>query len=197
MKGMPFSSEPMYFSFPARISACLERSKLHSQQLVIQFTNVIRSNHMPSKFEGEIWENLGGSFDPGTSLAVVSRAPGVFNIFGLAGNSVWLKGWSDAGGWFPSVSEWENLGGSFDPGTSLAAVSYGTGNFALFGLAGNSVWHKGWSDAGGWFPSQSDWQNLGGAFDSGTSLVAISQRPGAINVFGVAGNQVWHRADSG
>ena len=152
---------------------------------------------MPSKFEGEIWENLGGSFDPGTSLAVVSRAPGVFNIFGLAGNSVWHKGWSDAGGWSPSGSGWDNLGGSFDPGTSLAAVSYGTGNFALFGLIGNSVWHKGWSDVDGWSPSQSDWQNLGGAFDSGTSLVAISQRPGAINVFGVSGNQVWHRADSG
>jgi hypothetical protein len=71
---------------------------------------------------GEGWGSIGGSLDPGASLAAVSWGVGRFDLFGFAGNAVWQKVWNQSD-WNPIGQGWEFLGGAFKPSSPLAAVS--------------------------------------------------------------------------
>ncbi len=145
---------------------------------------------------GEGWERLGGVFSSATGVSPVSWGAGRFDIFCIAGDgSAWHKGWSDAGGWFPSGEGWNRIGGSFKQGTRLSAVSWGKSRFDIFGIAGDgSAWHKGWSDAEGWFPLGEVWNRIGGSFPTTTGLTSVSWGADRFDVFGIAGDgSAWHK----
>jgi len=148
---------------------------------------------------GEGWNRIGGSFKQGTRLSAVSWGKGRFDIFGIAGDgSAWHKGWSDAEGWFPLGEVWNRIGGSFSTTTGLTSVSWGADRFDVFGIAGDgSAWHKGWSNAEGWFPSGEGWNRIGGSFLPSSKIEAVSWGANRIDLFGIAGNAVWHKSWNG
>jgi hypothetical protein len=67
-----------------------------------------------------------------------------------------------AGGWGPSVTDWERLGGIFT--SPPAAVAWSSNRLDIFGLGTDkAMYHKAW-DGSRWHPSVTDWERLGGIF---------------------------------
>ena len=53
-----------------------------------------------------------------------------------------------------------------DKNAPIAAVAWGANRLDIFGLGtDNSMYHKAW-DGSHWRPSQTDWEGLGGVFNS-------------------------------
>ena len=76
---------------------------------------------------------------------------------------------------------------------SISAVAWGTNRLDVFGLGtDNSMYHKAW-DGNAW---ESDWENLGGVFNSPPSAVAWGTN--RLDVFGLGtDNSMYHKAWDG
>lgn len=139
------------------------------------------------------WQDLGGT---GVGApAVVAWGPGHLDVFirGANGN-VLHKAWNaDPGEWWPSQTDWQDLGGSIIG--SPSAISWGVGRVDLFvrgsdGRIYNKVWEQ---ERGTWWPDQKTWQDLGGAGVGPPTVVTWG--PGHIDVFMRGGNgNVLHKA---
>jgi hypothetical protein len=75
------------------------------------------------------------------AAAVNSWASDRLDIFGIGtGNAMFHKSWSN-GGWAPSQTDWEAIGGSFI--SAPAVVSWGAGRLDVFGIGSdNTMYHK-------------------------------------------------------
>lgn len=148
----------------------------------------------PSQTE---WEPLGGTF--GTApVAAVSWGKNRLDIFGVGGDHhMYHKGWTGTA-WYPSQTGWEPLGGVFStmPGAATSAVSWSENRLDIFGLAAdNSMLHKAWTGTG-WYPSQADWEPIGGTFAMGPS--AVSRGTNRLDVFGLGtDHSMYHKAWTG
>jgi hypothetical protein len=92
------------------------------------------------------------------------------------------KAWTGVS-WFPSVTEWENLGGNFS--SAPAVVSWGPNRLDIFGISAEdgAIKHK--YRNGAWFPGVSEWEDLGGGPFVG-NLVASSWGEGRFDVWAAA-----------
>jgi hypothetical protein len=81
----------------------------------------------------------------------------------------------------------------FLPSISSPVVSWAPNRLDIFGLGTvptNSMYHKAW--ANGWFPSQTDWEPLGGVFNSPPA--AVSWGPNRLDIFGLGtDNSMYHK----
>ncbi len=107
------------------------------------------------------WLDLGG--EAASRPVAVCRTPQTIALFvRWTDGTVRLKVWDDArGSWWPTDTEWSNLGGnSFGP---PAVVARGADRLVVY-----ARWHDGsirtkvWNaDTSAWWPSQTDWHTLG------------------------------------
>jgi len=88
-----------------------------------------------------------------------------------------------------SSSELETL--SLLRPASIAAVSWGRNRLDIFGLGTNSsMYHKAWD--GRWHPSPTDWEHLGGTFNSPPA--AVSWGSNRLDIFGLGtNNSMYHK----
>jgi hypothetical protein len=121
------------------------------------------------------------------------------------------KSW-DGSAWGPSQTGWEALGGTF---TSPPAVaSWASNRLDIFGLGTDSqMYHKACKSfsrhssqapllltststpgtGSAWSPSQTDWEALGGTFNSPPSVVSWGNN--RLDIFGLGtDNQMYHKA---
>jgi Repeat of unknown function (DUF346) len=141
------------------------------------------------------WEPLGGIFN--SPPAAVAWAPDRLDIFGLGVNNDMFHKWWDGGSWGPSQTDWETLGGTFN--SPPVVVSWAPGRLDIFGLGvNNEMLHKWWdpawlgSDGTHWGPSQTDWEPLGGIFNSPPAAVAWA--PDRLDIFGLGvNNDMFHK----
>ncbi|KGM92188.1 uncharacterized protein PADG_11726 [Paracoccidioides brasiliensis Pb18] len=92
--------------------------------------------------------------------SAISWSGGCLDIFGLGTNkkALYHKWWN--GAWGPSLSDWENLRGTFS--SEPTAVSWGANHIHLLGTD-NEIFHKRWDDV----PQGMGWKLLeqkGGAW---------------------------------
>ncbi len=73
-----------------------------------------------------------------------------------------------------------------------AVASWGSGRLDIFGIGfDNQMYHK-WFDGGEWGPSHTDWDPLGGVFDSAPAVVSWGS--GRLDIFGIGfDNQMYHK----
>jgi hypothetical protein len=79
---------------------------------------------------------------------------------------------------------------------AIGVASWGSNRIDIFGLGtDNQMYHKAW-DGNEWFPSPTDWEPLGGVFNSPPSVVSWSAN--RIDIFGLGtDNQLYHKAWDG
>jgi hypothetical protein len=79
---------------------------------------------------------------------------------------------------------------------SSAVASWGSNRLDIFGLGtDNQMYHKAWNGTS-WEPSQTDWQPLGGTFNSPPA--AVSWGSNRLDIFGLGtDNQMYHKAWNG
>lgn len=136
------------------------------------------------------WKPLGGFFNGPPNVSVVGRKPPgpVFAeswaIVGLdSGNRPVLK-FFDGETWYPAGSDWHSLGGAllYEPAIVPGQQSDGA-RFELFGVGMDRQMYRLTVDANHWPPPQTDWQQLGGYFNS--PLAVAKWIPDRVDVFGV------------
>ena len=132
------------------------------------------------QYDWDGWQDLGGQFPAGSSLAAVSRRPGQVELFGRGTDDrVWQTyrdpgtgQWSD---WFPTAPGGVTVG-------SPTVLSPSREVLQLFIIGTDQkAWYCWWSDTDG---AWSDWHDLGGQFHPGDQLTAVSRRPGVTELFG-------------
>ena len=150
------------------------------------------------------WSNLGGSIE-GAPAVVTAWGPGHIDLIArFADGSVRNKAWNQSpGGWWPGQRAWANLGGSTKHSPSV--VSWGRGRLDVFVVGSdvhvyNKVWDENREGDDKWWPSHTDWQDLGGS--AGGTPVAFAWAPGHIDLFivGIDGhvyNKVWDQDHAG
>jgi hypothetical protein len=167
------------------------------------------TNWGPSRTE---WESLGDPFAFNSPPAAVSWGPNRLDIFGVGvdtrldspKNTMFHKWWDptwtapDGTHWGPSQTDWESLGDPIAFNSPPAAVSWGSNRLDIFGVGvdtrlenppKNTMFHKWWDptwtapDGTHWGPSRTDWQPLGGTFNSPPA--AVSWGPNRLDIFGV------------
>ena len=127
------------------------------------------------------WQSLGG--EGIGAPAVVAWGFGHLDVFmrGAKG-TVRHKAWNaNPGTWWPGQTDWQDLGGSIVG--SPVAVSWGVNRLDLFarfddGSVRNKVWEM---PRATWWPSQTGWQDLGGAGIGAPAVVTWG--PGHLAVF--------------
>src|ERR687897_3301239 len=117
------------------------------------------------------WENLGGEFMANPAVVALDSGSSRLDIFAPGTNyGMFHKARVDFT-WLPSQLDWEDLGSqSRFRAVAPAVASWGakrldTFSVALGGIQGGGVQHK-WWDGQTWQPSQLDWEDLGGRFDT-------------------------------
>jgi hypothetical protein len=112
------------------------------------------------------WQSLGGKFRPGQQPAVVSWGPDRLDIFAIGDSyGMWHKAWIGTH-WHPS-NGWQPLGGEFKSGPVVA--SWGPDRLDVFAVGSDfQMYQKTWNGSQ-WKPSVTDWQPLGGQFDTSAS----------------------------
>jgi murein DD-endopeptidase MepM/ murein hydrolase activator NlpD len=143
------------------------------------------------------WADIGGTM--ASSPVVRTWGPGRLDVFargqdGRVYNKVWEQ---SRGGWWPSQTEWADVGGTM--ADSPVAVTWGPGRMDLFargqdGRVYNKVWEQ---SRGGWWPSQTGWADLGGGVTD--SPAAVAWGPGHLDLVargkdGHLYNKVWQLA---
>lgn len=151
------------------------------------------------------WESLGGSNDfIGSGPVVTSWGPDRLDLFfcGIKG-AVYHKAW-DNGQWFPErTGDWESIGGPPHPTSMLpdavgipAVVSWGPNRLDIFVAdSRGQIFHKAW-DGSRWFPSQIDWEPLGGIATSTPVVTSWGENRLDIFVRGADGG-IFHKAWDG
>ncbi len=128
------------------------------------------------------------------SVAAVSWSPNRLDLLGLGNdNQMYHKAWNGIG-WYPSLTGWEPLGGTFD--SPPAVASWGANRLDIFGLGNdNQMYHKAWNGIG-WYPSLTGWEPLGGTFDSPPAVASWGAN--RLDIFGLGNdNQMYHKAWNG
>ena len=136
--------------------------------------------------------------------AAVSWGPNRLDIFGVGVGGIdsrqitMFHTWWDGTNWGPPNSNtlWEWLGGTFN--SPPAAVSWGPNRLDIFGVGVGGIdsrqitmFHK-WWDGTNWGPSRTDWEWLGGTFNSPPA--AVSWGPNRLDIFGVGvDNTMFHK----
>jgi hypothetical protein len=126
------------------------------------------------------------------AIAVASWGPGRLDIFGLGpGGAMFHKAWTGSA-WYPSVSGWEDLGGTFQEGTAPAAVAWGPGRLDVFAVGIDlNMSHQAWTGS-----RWSGWQGLGGECASAPAVAAWG--PGRLDAFVLGpGSAMYHKAWTG
>jgi hypothetical protein len=159
------------------------------------------------------WSSLTGFFPARAPVAAVSRAPENIDVFAIGNDGRVHTAWWRAGenwsgidadangdGQLDRNGAWDSLGGSFAPGTAVAAVSRSSENIDLFAVGDDGRVYTAWWRAGeGW--SGSTWDSLGGSFAPGTAVAAVSRSRDNIDLFGVDDDgrvtTAWWRAGEG
>jgi hypothetical protein len=97
----------------------------------------------------------------------------------------WMKHWN-ATNWYPSLTEWVNLGQAGLTGR-VQVASWVRDNYTVFGLGSNGCLKAKHFNSSSWSPSQTQpWADLGGSLVGEPTVV--SYRGSRIAVFGVAPN---------
>ena len=110
------------------------------------------------------WDALGGGFN--STPAVTSYGSNRLDVFGLGNNNaMYHKAWN--GAWLPSQTGWDALGDPFPAGVfecAPAVASWGGNNLSIIAIGTDNAMYFKSGDGTLWFPSQSGWAALGGAF---------------------------------
>lgn len=125
--------------------------------------------------------------------AVDSWSANRLDIVGIGiDNQLYHKAWT--GNWYPSLTAWEPMGGSFTSAPTV--VSWGENRLDIFAVGtDNQMWHKAWNGKS-WNPATDAWEPLGGNFSS--APVAVSWDENRLDVFALGSDkQLWHKAWSG
>jgi len=146
------------------------------------------------------WSDLGGTM--ASSPVALTWGPGRLDVFARGQDGhVYSKVWEQSrGGWWPGQTAWSDLGGAMDD--APAAVAWGPGHIDLVARGKDGhVYNKVWEQAsGGWWPSQTEWADLGGTMDD--SPIALTWGPGRMDLFargkdGHVYNKVWEQSRGG
>ena len=130
-------------------------------------------------------KDIGGTFPKGAPVTVVSRKSDHIDLFvcGTDGG-VYNSWWSGTTDWSGIDDKWGAIGGSFTPGTKVAAVARNSDVLTVFICgADGKVYTSWWTDASGWSGIDKDWGNLGGEFPPGAEIVALARVPQTLDLF--------------
>jgi hypothetical protein len=111
--------------------------------------------------------------------SAVSWTPGRIDIFVHGSDDALYHKWSDAGGWHPSTTTFEGLGGALNGEPVVVSQTAGRADVLVRGID-DSLYHK-WLDASGWHPSQATFESLGGSLNG--QPVAVPSRSDRLDVF--------------
>lgn len=80
--------------------------------------------------------------------------------------------------------------------TAIAVASWGSNRLDIFGLGtDNQMYHKAWNGHA-WLPSATDWELLGGAFNSPPAVASWGTN--RLDIFGLGtDDQMYHKAWNG
>jgi hypothetical protein len=131
------------------------------------------------------WRPIGGYFPAGTPVAAVSRVPNQIDLFATAGNGqVYWQFGVEGSEWTGVSNDWTALGGPFEAGAPVAAVSRIPEHIDLFVVANDGAVHWSWWHLGSdWSGKNNPWLPLGGSFAPGTPITAISRTPTHVDLF--------------
>jgi hypothetical protein len=138
------------------------------------------------------WESLGGLVSTFYRPRVLSWGPNRLDIFvvGQNDNALYHKAW-DGAQWQPSMTGWENLGGTLR--SAPAVVSDERGRLDIYALGQDTgVYRKSWLNTA-WAPGLTTWDSYGG--QGWGEPVAVSWCPTRVDLFGPGlGNHLYHKA---
>ena len=116
---------------------------------------------------------------PSTSGPVVAWGANRLDAFVIGTDSAMYHKWWNGSAWGPSVTGYENLGGTII--SSPEVVSWGPNRLDVFVLGTNSsLFHKWWNGSA-WGPSVTGYENLGGIISGQPK--AIAWGPNRLDVF--------------
>ncbi|KAH0553061.1 hypothetical protein GP486_006745 [Trichoglossum hirsutum] len=127
------------------------------------------------------WKKIGGVFPADCPVTAVSREPDQLDLFvcGKDGR-VYTSWWHQGGDWSGINDNWGSIGGSFAPGSKVAAVARKPDQLDVF-VCGNdgSVYTSWWTQGSDW----SGWKKIGGVFPAGCPVAAVSRNPDQLDLF--------------
>ncbi|KAE9989465.1 hypothetical protein Vi05172_g2948 [Venturia inaequalis] len=131
-----------------------------------------------------------------TAVAVVSWTKGRLDVFAIGDNhGMWHKTQS-MGAWWPSNSQWEDIGAPLANFSSApAAVSHTVGTYDVFAVGSDGqAYHKWFNKKLG--PSTLEWEAQGGKFAG--DLAVTSRAPGKFDIVGRGQDRVvYHKEWTG
>jgi hypothetical protein len=143
------------------------------------------ANGGPWSGEGDKWMDIGGVFTPAAPLAAIARKPNLIDVFVTGQNGhVYTSWYSDGNQWSGLGDKWLDIGGVFPVAAPLSVIARNPSQLDVFvtGLNGN-VYTSFYVDGGQWSGFGDKWIDIGGVFNPGAPVAAISRNPNQIDLF--------------
>ena len=135
--------------------------------------------------EGWTQREIGGVFPKGAPVTALSRKSDHIDLFicGTDGG-VYNSWWSGSTDWSGIGDNWGAIGGSFSPGTKVAAVARGPDVLDVFVCgADGKVYGCWWTADSGWSGADKGWGDFGGEFPPGAEVTALARVPQTLDLF--------------